>query len=54
MAFVVDVNLQLGNLVFCFGDYEEVVRWEDLEVFALVVGFVLGDGSLNIVQVKKR
>jgi hypothetical protein len=42
LRFVVYVYLELGYLVFCFCDYEEVICREDLELFAFViVGFVL-------------
>jgi len=43
LRFVVDVYFELGDFVFCFCDYKEVVGGEDLEFLAFVVFFVLRD-----------
>lgn len=41
LRFVVDVYFELGDFVFCFCGYEEVVSGQYFEFFAFVVVFVL-------------
>ena len=39
LRVVVDVDFELGDLVFSLGDDDEVVGGEDLELFAFVIVF---------------
>ena len=39
LRVVVDVDFELGDLVFSLGDDDEVVSGEDLELFAFVIVF---------------
>lgn len=38
--FFVDIYFELGDFVFRFGDYDEIVRRENFELFSLVVIFL--------------
>lgn len=40
LRFIVDVDLELGNLVFCFSGYEEIIRGIDFEFFAFIIIFL--------------
>lgn len=42
MGLVVDIDLELRNVVFSFGGYEEIVGGEDLELFPL--DFIILEG----------
>lgn len=41
LGFVVDVNLELGYFVLCFGDYYEIIRGQDLQLFSFILVLVI-------------
>lgn len=49
LVLVVDVDLELGDFIFCFGGDDEVVGGQDFEILAFVVILVLDvQGYFNL------